>query len=197
MYKNINTLLKIAALAVNSCATYTPQYVDDNFPVTLPDKEIEKSFYLIGDAGNSDLGKASNTLKVFKEELSTASENSTALFLGDNIYPVGLVNKNDKNYELAKHRLEIQIDAVKDYKGKPIFIAGNHDWYSGLNGLKAQEKIIQKALGKKSFLPEAGCPIDKIHISDDIELIIIDSHWYLTNWDKHPNINKYKWSTWW
>ena len=109
--------------------------------------------------------------------------------MGDNIYPEGLVGKKEEGYKLAKHRLDAQISAVKDFKGKPIFIAGNHDWYSGLDGLKAQEKVVLKALGKKSFLPEAGCPIDKIHVNDAIDLILIDTHWYLTNWNKHPKIN--------
>ena len=45
------------------------------------------------------------------------------------------------------------------------------------------------ALGKNTFLPENGCPIEKVEISDDIVMIIIDSEWYLTNWDKHPTIN--------
>ncbi|MBT8264033.1 MAG: phosphoesterase, partial [Muriicola sp.] len=39
------------------------------------------------------------------------------------------------------------------------------------------------------FLPENGCPIDDVKVSDDIILITIDTEWYLTNWDKHPTMN--------
>ncbi|MBT8272343.1 MAG: phosphoesterase, partial [Bacteroidia bacterium] len=55
--------------------------------------------------------------------------------------------------------------------------------------LKRQEEYIEDRIGKNSFLPENGCPIEKVDISDDIVLILIDSEWYLTNWNNHPNIN--------
>ena len=44
-------------------------------------------------------------------------------------------------------------------------------------------------LGKDSFFPKDGCPIKKIDISDDIVLIIIDTQWYLENWDNNPTMN--------
>ena len=53
-----------------------------------------------------------------------------------------------------KHRIKIQTDAVKDFKGETVFLPGNHDWYSGLKGLKRQEKIVEDQLGKDTFLPE-------------------------------------------
>ena len=54
---------------------------------------------------------------------------------------------------------------------------------------KRQEKLVDKALGKNSFQPEKGCPLEKIKINDAIDVIVVDSHWYVTNWDKHPGIN--------
>lgn len=184
------SLYLIWVLLFSACATYNSQYKKESNASTFPtNKEIAHTFYLIGDAGNSAIGKSSKALTAFKKELANANENSTALFLGDNVYPKGIPSKDSEDYTLSKHRLDIQIDAVKDFKGNPIFIAGNHDWYSGLKGLKKQEEAINKALGEKSFLPNAGCPIDKVHISDAIDLIIVDSHWYLTNWNKHPKIN--------
>ncbi len=175
---------------LNACATYNTQIKNANFNTQFPKKEIAHSFYLIGDAGNSELGTSSSSLQFFKIELSRASENSTAIFLGDNIYPKGLPKKGNENRAFAEHQLNMQTNAVKNFKGNTIFIPGNHDWYAnGLKGLKRQEKYIEDILGKNTFLPENGCPIEKVHISDAIELIIIDSEWYLTNWDKHPTIN--------
>ena len=188
MKKPLNLVL--FSLLLIGCATFQPQYkLSDGVKKTPSNKEVEHTFYLIGDAGNSVEGKNSKALESLKKEISTASENSTLLFLGDNIYPKGLPSKKDENYSLAKQELDKQIDIAKDFKGKSIFLAGNHDWYNGLSGLKNQEEVVKEALGKKSFLPEAGCGIDKVHIADDIELIVIDSHWFLTNWDKHPGIN--------
>jgi hypothetical protein len=179
----------VVLFLIHSCATYKPQYAEEQKEQAIPEKEVAHTFYLIGDAGNSEFGDSTKAIKAFKAELENASENSTAIFLGDNIYEKGIPKKSSENYKLAKHRLQVQLDAVKNYKGETIFLPGNHDWYSGVKGLKRQEKFVEKALGKNTFLPENGCSIDKVHVSDDIELILVDSHWYITSWDKHPTIN--------
>lgn len=177
-------------LVFNACATHKPQYkkgvVQDEYPVQ---KELDHSFYLIGDAGYANKDSAQAVLGKFKLVLDNAPKNSTAIFLGDNIYPKGFSKKTEEKYQLAAARIDEQIETVDNFDGRPIFIPGNHDWYSGIDGLKRQEKYIEDAIGKNTFLPEDGCPIKDIEIGDDIVLIIVDSHWYLTNWDKHPKIN--------
>ncbi|AOW20652.1 metallophosphoesterase [Urechidicola croceus] len=184
-------LLALFVFVVNACATYKPQYADKNYIPAIPEsKEIAHSFYLIGDAGNAQIGESTQSLKVLKEKLKTANDNTTVLFLGDNIYPAGMPKKGHKNREFAEHQLDIQTDVVKEYAGNAFFIPGNHDWYSGLKGLERQQDYVQKKLdSKKVFYPENGCPIEQIKISDNIVVIAIDSEWYITNWDKNPNIN--------
>ena len=136
------SLYTIVIFLLNACATYNTQIKDRNYKAHIPDKEIDHTFYLIGDAGNSAIGTSSIALQSFKKELSRAKENSTAIFLGDNIYEKGLPKKGHENRTYAEHQLNVQTDVVKDFKGKTIFIPGNHDWYSGLSGLKRQEKYI-------------------------------------------------------
>ncbi len=175
---------------INACATYKRQYNNTGFQNVYPNKEIVHSFYLIGDAGIAGNSESSQAVQVFERELLKASKNSTVVFLGDNIYPKGLPKKGAKGRKLAETQLNAQIGAVKNYKGKTIFIPGNHDWYSsGLKGLKRQEKYIEDALGKNTFLPENGCPIEKVEIADNIVMLVIDTEWYLTNWNNHPTIN--------
>ncbi|MBO6605753.1 metallophosphoesterase [Psychroserpens sp.] len=199
--KRLLVLLGISLLW-NSCATYKAQYnIDDkklqsveaaldlldSYPAN---KTLEHSFYLIGDAGLAAESEAETIINTFKSDLKNATSKSTVIFLGDNIYPKGLPKENDPNRKDAERQLNAQIAAVSDFKGQTIFIPGNHDWYSnGLKGLKRQEKYIEDALGKDSFLPEKGCPIERINLSDELVLIIVDTQWYITDWDKHPNIN--------
>lgn len=183
------SIIIISVIVFNSCATYKPQFNIDEKESKSSNSTIAHSFYLIGDAGNSPIGKSTKALLAFKKELKKASKNSTAIFLGDNIYEKGMPKENHKKRAFAEHQLNVQTDAVIDFKGETIFIPGNHDWYSGLKGLNRQEKYIEDIIGKNTFLPEKGCPIDNIHISDDIELILIDSQWYMANWDNHPTIN--------
>ncbi|UII78180.1 metallophosphoesterase [Flagellimonas sp. CMM7] len=192
MKKHYLVLLLLAI--VSSCATYEAKYaVPFNNSKNLNAKEVEHTFYLIGDAGKSPVGDLNPALKIFKSKLGSADKNSTAIFLGDNIYPAGFPSKKDdpSGHELAKNHLDAQLSTVKEFKGKTVFIPGNHDWYSkGLEGLEREEKYIQKALdSKKVFFPDNGCPIEKIEISDNIVVIAIDTEWYLTNWDKHPTMN--------
>jgi len=172
------------------CASYNAKYTDPSTSKKIDrSSQPTHSFYLIGDAGNAKMGESIVSLDFFSKELAKAPENSTTVFLGDNIYPVGMYPKKHKDYKLAKHRLQTQLDAVKNYKGSPIFIPGNHDWYNGVDGLKRQEKLVEKALGKGSFLPENGCGLDKVDINDNLTLITIDSRWFIMNWNKEPKIN--------
>ena len=176
---------------VSSCASYKAKYTDKSLAKAIQtEKELTHSFYLIGDAGNATMGKTIPSLTYFQKELANAPKNSTAIFLGDNIYPYGMPNKESSERVLAEHRLQTQINAVKNFNGRAIFIPGNHDWYNGVKGLNRQEKMVEKALGNDSFLPENGCGLKKVDINDDITLIIIDSRWFIADWDKHPTINE-------
>ncbi|MFS4468631.1 metallophosphoesterase [Maribacter sp. 2210JD10-5] len=184
----------VLAFFITGCATYKAKYANslDSQDITI-DKEVSHTFYLIGDAGLSPIGGMNPALKIFKEKLDQADANSTAIFLGDNIYPAGLPDPKDSTiaYREAKSHLDAQLNTLKNFKGKPIFIPGNHDWYTeGLIGLERQEKYVQKVLDDKdAFQPENGCPIEVKQIGEDIAIIILDTEWYLTNWDKRPDIN--------
>ncbi|MBD0830802.1 metallophosphoesterase [Aestuariibaculum sediminum] len=174
------------------CATKKVQYKGSNtLEMSFPDKEVEKTFYLIGDAGLVNNDASSQGLRAFKtfiEDKNTRGD--IALFLGDNIYPAGMPAKNEKGRMEAEQSLKVQIQSVEGFQGQTIFIPGNHDWYANrLVGLKEEEKYIEKALGKDSFLPENGCPLEGINVSENIHLILIDTQWFLENWDKNPTIN--------
>ncbi|WP_239970518.1 metallophosphoesterase [Confluentibacter citreus] len=184
--------LFLILLLVNACATYKVQYAHENLiNYQSPNKEVEKTFYLIGDAGLSpDIG-LSDGLQAFQNYISEKNtEADYVIFLGDNIYPSGLPDVDENGRANAENSLNAQIKSIKDFKGKAIFIPGNHDWYdNGLEGLKREENYIEDALGKNTFLPEDGCPLESIDISETIQLIIIDSQWYIENWDYLPTIN--------
>ena len=186
------TIIFLAILIFHACATYKSQvrYEEDKQNV-FPDKEVNKTFYLIGDAGFSPANGLSLGLNAFKTYISNKeTKDDYAIFLGDNIYPAGMPNENDKGRKEAEHHMDAQFESVKSFKGKTIFIPGNHEWYAdGLKGLKDEEKYVENALGKDSFYPENGCPMKSIDVSESIQLIIIDTQWYLTNWNHHPGIN--------
>lgn len=174
-----------------SCATQHEQFgrgivIPEADSTSVAPKHV---FYLVGDAGNADREKAKFGLLFLKEHLGHAGPNATLLFLGDNIYPNGMAAEGSPERALSEEKLNNQIVLAENFKGKTIFIPGNHDWYSGLKGLKSEADYITEKLGKKAFLPAKGCGIDDVKIGDDIALIVIDSQWFLENWDDHPTIN--------
>jgi hypothetical protein len=202
-------LLLLPAILSYSCARFQYKVISEHkdWAQQLPpeDEQPEHTVYLIGDCGDSDLGERSLALDLLDRKLKTAPESSHVIFLGDNIYPGGLPpDPANKDYELANHRLQVQIDILKDYKGHPVFIPGNHDWYNyGLTGLNTQEDTIEKRINvmrgedpeedddwENYFLPDDGCSgPEVIEVNDRLAILVIDSQWWLTNWNKEPRIN--------
>ena len=178
----------------SSCATYGLKIAEDegSNPTAISRKQIEKSFYLIGDAGDAGSNGSTEALIALEKLIdANGSKGDYTVFLGGNVYDRGLPSKKDKNREAAEHKLQVQLDAIKNLDGTAIFIPGNQDWWGdGLKGLKRQEEYIEKALDNSdAFQPEKGCPIEKIDVSEDIVMLVIDTQWYLSNWDKHPTMN--------
>lgn len=192
IYKNV--ALTFLAFLLFSCATHSIQKgTQASIKVGYDSIHEPKShtFYLIGDAGNTTNPAAVRTLELLKKQLDTTDKNSTLVFLGDNIYPKGMpVAKNSSKRAEAEQKLAIQLEVAKSFKGKTIFMPGNHDWYNGLDGLNEQEQFVKEYLDdKKAFLPRNGCPIETVKINDQIGLIVVDSEWFLQDWDKHPTMN--------
>lgn len=152
---------------------------------------ISHTFFFIGDAGNTLNKETQQTLEILKKEVTTTSKETTLLFLGDNIYPKGMpTESNPISRKEAEEKIILQLKVAENFKGKTIFIPGNHDWYNGLVGLNEQEKFIANYLNdKKAFLPKKGCPIETVKVNDEVNVIIIDSEWFLQDWDKHPTMN--------
>jgi len=123
----------ILILLLSGCATYKTKYAVDAKAFDIPNKkEVAHTFYLIGDAGLSPIGEMNPVLKALQKRLTEAPKSSTAIFLGDNIYPKGLPKKNapDGAYAKAKSHLDAQLKTVESYSGNVMFIPGNHDWYN-------------------------------------------------------------------
>lgn len=194
--KNYNFCLSLLILAIfYGCASSDPKFAKDephdNFGYPK-EKEIEKSFYLIGDAGYSPPGGISKGLIALKTYLDSVKKvDNYTIFLGDNIYPGGMPPKDASGRETAEYHVDAQLDAIENYKGKVIFIPGNHDWYNeGINGMEREEKYLKEKFGDSLiWAPKTGCGVQTMDIGDNIELIMIDTQWYLEDWDRNPTIN--------
>lgn len=168
-----------------SCATYQTQISPSaqNSSILQSVSTDFSSLYLIGDTGAGNSSR--ETLQLLQQNFAGASANDFLVFLGDNAYP-----QWEKDSPEAQNALTTQLEAAKTFPGKVIFLPGNHDWRKGLKALEDEEDFINDRLkGKNHFLPENGCPIETVDISENAVLIIVDSQWFLEDWNDHPKIN--------
>jgi hypothetical protein len=154
--------------------------------IQLPNKEVSHTFYATGNLGTQETNQDNVVLKELTKVMERDGDKATLLFLGNNASQNGF----DKNNGNGKQNLESYVNQFSAFSKNVYFIPGASDWTSGLKDLKAQENFLEKALHNKNvFQPEKGCPIEKVKINENVDLLILDSQWALANWDHIPNIN--------
>ncbi|MBK9759466.1 MAG: metallophosphoesterase [Flavobacteriales bacterium] len=161
------------------------------FALALPTLLVSRAqspahiLYLVGDAGEAGPKYSQPVLDLVKQVSATDSAKArTLLFLGDNIYEFGLHKKGHKSRIQDEHNIDVQIQLMKDFDGKSYIIPGNHDWRQGkehgLNYVKRQEEYIEKALDRKAFKPDGGCPgPEVVKLGDNAALVLMDTQWWL------------------
>jgi hypothetical protein len=208
MKPTLKYLLILSFLAIlSSCASYKTQYAPQaaqwQSQESPSDSKLKHTMYLIGDAGNDSPEHPALVLEYLKTKLATESKNSSALFMGDNIYEHGMPPSEDSaRRKVAEYRINSQLETLHDFKGFPVFLPGNHDWNGwGVKGLKRQEKYVQKYLNQRRgktnkddyedyFLPLNGCSgPEVIELNDNVVIIVVDSQWWLADWDKDAGVN--------
>lgn len=158
-----------------------------NYSVAQKDS-LQSRIILIGDAG--ELANGRHPVVSGVRSTIPLDEKTTIIFLGDNLYKVGLPDDLMPTYQIAKAPLDSQIEIAKGTKAKVIFIPGNHDWNNGSrNGYEAilREQRYIDLLGNENikFYPEDGCPGPvEVPITPDVTLLIIDSEWWVHIYDK-------------
>lgn len=200
MKRAYTLLLAVLLLACSGSKTYI-ESEKKNWQEEIPPDQSELLYkmFLIGDGGAPSLERQEPTLKLFEHFVTEAGEKSAAIFLGDNIYSKGLPDSLAPNRAFAEARLNEQLNTVKNFKGRVIFIPGNHDWDNGgrdgMNAVRRQEKYVESYLNRgNTFLPDNGYPgpIDLELMDDDedprlrkdIRLIILDTQWWLHKYSK-------------
>ena len=183
----------MGALLFTACASYNPKYRNQSqydSKETLSLQDIEQTFYLIGNVGNDE--EASKSMKSLgKYVAENNSKDSYVLFLGNSFYPEGMQPKKDKLTEKAEKSMQLQLDALKDFKGKILVVPGDKEWQGGVDGLEMEEQYLKgKFDGKHILEPHNGCPLKGIDVGEDTYLLIFDTQWFLEDWDKFPEMNK-------
>lgn len=153
------------------------------------DSIVMHSIFFLGDAGEPDL-KGSAVVNVLREAVAECGDHATVVFLGDNIYPGGMPERQSAKFHRAEISLQNQVDIVDGLKAKGIFIPGNHDWaHWGRRGLayilNEQRWLDSLRRENVTFLPGNGCPGPAlVPLTGNTLLLVLDTQWFLHRWDK-------------
>ncbi|HEY0273181.1 MAG TPA: metallophosphoesterase, partial [Chitinophaga sp.] len=154
-----------------------------------PADSVLQRIILIGDAGELKNGHHP-VVDALKGMVNFSNPRNTVVYLGDNVYPLGLPDESSPSFESARAILDYQVSLVKGTQSQAIFIPGNHDWKKsrpdGWNIIKNQQQYIDSlGLANVSFYPKDGCPGPvPVPIGDNILLLLFDSEWWLFPYDK-------------
>lgn len=152
---------------------------------SVSDKDISHTFYATGNIGTIENNENNSVLKAISSQMIN-DENATLLLLGNNSSDKGF----SKNEEEGKQNINSYSGILKSLSDRIVFIPGSSDWNSGLKGLKRQEEYLENVFSNKNiFQPEKGCPLKKIKINEDVDVLILDSQWALSDWNTITNIN--------
>ena len=156
--------------------------------VTIAQDSLTARIILIGDGGQFT-GGIHPVSEAIRRSVPLDSK-TVVIFLGDNVYKVGLPDDQVITYAIAHNVLDSQVSIVENTQARLYMIPGNHDWNNGsFNGIQTilREQTYVDQLGKDNvrFYPQGGCPGPvEVPINDDVVLVIIDSQWWLHPYDK-------------
>ncbi|NAY91752.1 hypothetical protein GTQ34_07475 [Muricauda sp. JGD-17] len=178
------TFVLSAFLLIVSCATYKPQ--KGNLTAFKNKGQPTHTFFIAGGLGNAKADTDTAILYKLKSELTLSNENSTLIFTGD------IISEIENNWAQDKKILDKHLELTQNFKGNTLFIPGNNEW-KGNNTEKVEQVedyIKDKEAKNLSFFPENACPIEHRVINDDLDVILIDSKWFVSNWSRVVNMNQ-------
>ncbi len=179
---------------MSGCASSGYFYVhpDAESDPAPPPPTIAESYrvLLIGDTGTPVVEGVDPVLALLEARTVRAGASSATVFLGDNLYPIGLPPVGHPDREKMEKKLDVQLALFDGYEGRVFFVPGNHDWqHSGPEGtayVRRTEEYVERVLDKgDSWIPSNGFPGPiAIELTDDITLVAVDTQWWLHPYSK-------------
>ncbi|HEV7588477.1 MAG TPA: metallophosphoesterase [Longimicrobium sp.] len=162
-------------------------------PAVAEGDTLELRLVLIGDAGLPAPG-GEPVLRGLQRELSNDPKYSFVVFLGDNVYPRGMVLDSTAAERRENERIiDDQLAPLLATGVHGIMLPGNHDWATGTAGgwdaIRAEARYVNaRGRGLVRFLPEGGCPGPVVvDFGEAVRLIVLDTQWWLQAGNPRPH----------
>ncbi|MBW2962837.1 metallophosphatase [Mesonia aestuariivivens] len=157
---------------------------------TENDKEISKTLFITANTGFNKNSASKEVLNAITKASQDAT-NASFLLVG-NLTPKGGFpqrGEEKKRDEVKKYLTEELLNPLKDFNGKLILGPGVNEWNkTGHENIDDMESFLQDN-SNSDFWPNDGCASKSKTLNDDVELVMVDSQWFLEDWDNHPYIN--------
>ncbi|PKA84370.1 hypothetical protein ATE92_2558 [Ulvibacter sp. MAR_2010_11] len=174
----------LSILLLSACATYKPQ---SNIAEVTENKSKTPvhTFYIAGGLGNAENGSNPEIESLLKTHLAKADKQSTLLYVGD-------YTSKELNKDANKALIDKQLGLAENFKGETLFVPGNNEWESkNTDEIEWVEDYLKDKNNKNiRVAPNNVCPLEYIEVNKTLDMVLIDSQWFDTNWDSVEGINK-------
>ncbi|MGB7393454.1 MAG: metallophosphatase [Pricia sp.] len=145
------------------------------------------NFYILSNVGGVPISDAEAMLGEINQR-SQGDEEATLLIIGNILTEDGYPS-DDAKRDKEKARLRKLMRAWDNFNGKVILTPGYNEWKKDApESIDDLESFLQDN-SKAEFWPDDGCPREREDINDEVVLEVVDSQWFLEDWDDHPYIN--------
>jgi hypothetical protein len=153
---------------------------------------VELKLVLIGDAGLPARG-GEPVLRALRHELARDPQHSLVVYLGDNVYPRGMVLDSTARERRENERIRgEQLAPLLELRVPGVMIPGNHDWAAGTaaawEAVRAQGIFVDgRGGGLVTLLPGHACPGPvTLDVGSQLRLIVLDTQWWLQTPEPRP-----------
>ncbi len=163
---------------------------------------VDAVVYLVGDAGAAEEGR-SPLMVALRDDVETwasALDDSLVMvvFLGDNVYEVGVRDSDHPDYATDTLRLNTQVRSVagpaaSEKGARAVFLPGNHDWgnevgFEGLGRLQNMKTHLDRIdagdTAAVALEPPPGTPGPTVmDLGARARILGLDGHWWLQSDD--------------
>ncbi|HER41101.1 MAG TPA: metallophosphatase, partial [Salinimicrobium catena] len=148
-------------------------------------KEISHTLYFTANTGNSPETAVLEAI----EKASRKDHSTSVILLGNATSKDGYPKEEAARKNIQEFLRKDLLQPLKDFRGKIFFTPGENEWNSEApESIDDLESFLQEN-SNSEFWPDDGCPIERESINDLIELVSVDSQWFLEDWDERPKMN--------